>query len=287
MGKRPLRHHYSDAGVELRADPALGDIVEPWQRHRERFVDALGSLSDAQWSAQSRCAAWSNRDVVCHLIDVDAFWTVSLESGQAGEPTTYLREFDPEATPRALVDSKSELSTTQVFEAFITNGDALRKTVGAFSEQEWELPCESPMGHVSARLTLAHALWDSWLHERDVLLRLDLADEPEVDELAVVTWYSLLFGGAQGGLLDDPEPVGPGATEPIDAQLRFDDLPETPMRVTVDRGVLVGRADAPTPAGSAERFVEAITGRIATFPPDGVTLPVDLSAHLGRARDIL
>jgi uncharacterized protein (TIGR03083 family) len=287
MGERALRHHYSDTGVELRVDPALGDVVEPWARHRARFDGVLASLSDEQWSAQSRCAAWSNRDVVSHLVDVDAFWTVSLESGRAGEPTTYLRDFDPEHTPLALVDARATMSTGEILEAFRTNGARLRKAVDSFGPDDWEKPCESPIGHVSARLTLAHALWDSWLHERDVLLGLGLAEDAELDELAVVTWYSLLFGGAQGGLLDDPEPVGPGPTERIDAQLSFDELPMTPMRIVVDRGVYVGPADSPKPAGSAEHFVDALTGRTDVFPPEGVALDPALVGQLGRARQIL
>jgi hypothetical protein len=287
MGSRPLRHYYSDRGIQLTVDPALGDVVEPWLRHRERFERVLGSLTEDQWLTQSRCAAWTNLDVISHLVDVDAFWALSLESGRGGEPTAYLRDFDPRATPRLLVDSRSSLTTAEIFDSFTTNAGLLRKTVEAFDASDWRAVCEAPIGHVSARLTLAHALWDSWLHERDVLLGLGLAEETQADELAVVAWYSLLFGGAQGGLIDDPQPVGPGATAPIDAQLQFDDLPAVPLRMVVDTGVYVGPAEAPKPAGSAEQFVEALTGRDDTFPPDHVTLEPHLVAHFGRARDIL
>ncbi len=287
MGSRPLRHYYSDSGIRLEVDPALGDVVEPWMRHRDRFENALASLDEEQWLTQSRCAEWTNRDVIGHLVDVDAFWALSLESGRGGEPTSYLRDFDPKATPLALVDSRSSLTTAEVFEAFTTNAALLRKTVEGFDAADWSAVCEAPIGHVSARLTLGHALWDSWLHERDVLMGLGLATTPEADELAVVAWYSLLFGGAQGGVIDDPQPVGPGATEPIDAQLQFDDLPTVPLRLVIDEGVYVGPADNPAPAGSAETFVEALTGRHDPFPPDDVTLDSEVKAHLGRARDIL
>ena len=89
--------------------------------------------------------------------------------------------------------------------------------------------------------------------------------------------------GAQGGVVDDPDPVGPGATEPIDAHLQFDEFPDVPMRLVVDTDVRVapGAASA-TPAGSAEQFVEALTGRLATFPPDDVVLDADLTAQLDR-----
>ena len=68
MSKRALRHYYRDEEVKLEAAAALGDVVEPWTRHRRRLLDALASLSEEQWSAPSRCAAWTNRDVIVQLI---------------------------------------------------------------------------------------------------------------------------------------------------------------------------------------------------------------------------
>jgi hypothetical protein len=139
---------------------------------------------------------------------------------------------------------------------------------------------------VSSRLTLAHALWDSWLHERDILEPLGIRPAPEADELNVVTWYTLLFGAIQGGLMGDEQPVGPGATESIDAQLQFDEAVD-PVRVIIDTEVSLGAATDPTPAGSALCLIEGFTGRIEAFPPDGVELPAPLTAHFARARDIL
>jgi hypothetical protein len=290
MGTRPLRHHYGDDALRLRADPALGAVVEPWIRHRERFAAALGSFDDERWAAPSRCDAWSNRELVCHLIDVDAYWTMSLESGRGGEAITFLRDFDPTATPLALVAAKAALSNDDVLDAFATNTAGFRKTVEALDDREWESAvCESPIGHVPARVMLAHALWDSWLHERDALVDLGLATTPEPDELGVVAWYSLLFGGAQGGLLDDPDAVGLGAADAIEVDLAFDDLPDHPLRVRVDADVFVGPGDTASamPAGSALAFVESLTGRAHPFPPTGATYSTGLDEHLARARQIL
>jgi hypothetical protein len=149
------------------------------------------------------------------------------------------------------------------------------------------MAAESPVGHVPARLVLAHGLWDSWLHERDVLAPLGLTPPPDPAELSTVTWYTLFFGAAQGGLMRDRRPVSTGATEPIDAQLRFDELPD-PFRVTVDTGVFVGRGTDPaTSVGSAAAFVEQLSGRLDWPAPDAHALPRALAAHLERAREIL
>ena len=74
-----------------------------------------------------------------------------------------------------------------------------------------------------------------------------------------------------------PDPVGPGATKPIDAHLQFDELPDVPMRLVVDTDVRVGPGGVATPVGSAQQFVESLTGRLATFPPDDVVL--DAASH--------
>ena len=269
MGSRPLRHFYGDESARLEVDACLGSVVEPWSRHRERFLDELTSLTDDQWQTESRCAGWSNRDVICHLLDVDSFWTLSLESGRAGTPTAYLGAFDPKGTPLDLVNAKSAMSTSEVFDQFEQNTATFRKTVDSFTPDDWSSMSESPLGHVTSRLTLAHALWDSWLHERDILEPLGLTPAPDAEELNVATWYTLFFGAAQGGLIGDESPVGPGATEPIEAQLQFDEAVD-PVRVVIGTDVSLGAATDPVPAGSAVGFIEGLTGRIDAFPPDDV-----------------
>lgn len=284
MPSRPLRHYYGDESQLLVVDPTLTDLVEPWRRHRKRFAGALESLTDAQWQAPSRCDRWTNRDVVGHLVDVDAFWRFSVTMGRAGQPSHVLRDFDPADTPRSLVDAMADRSTREVFASFVANGDALLDTIDSLGDQEWGVICESPIGHVDVRVLLAHALWDSWLHERDIFVGLGLVPPTEPDELAVATWYSLFIGAAQGGLVDDPHPVAEGAASPFAAQLRFGELEA--LHVEVSDRVHVARADDGTPAGDPTAFVEAFTGRSSPFPPTGGLDP-ELVDHLARARQIL
>jgi uncharacterized protein (TIGR03083 family) len=286
MGNRALRHFYDDENVRLDVDESLGSVIDPWTRHRARLLEELASLTDEQWLAASRCDGWSNRDVVCHLLDVDSFWTLSLEAGRVGTPTSYLATFDPKASPLDLVEARSAMSVADVYGQFAKNTAALRTTVESFDEKDWRSRSESPIGHVSSRLTLAHALWDSWLHEWDVLVPLGLAPEPESDELFVVAWYTIFFGATQGGLIGDARPVGPGATDTIDAQLKFDEFPVT-VRVVIDTDVRLEAGNGATAAGPAIEFVEALTGRAAPFPPQGFALPTALHDHFERARQIL
>ncbi|MCU1351942.1 MAG: hypothetical protein JWM05_1151 [Acidimicrobiales bacterium] len=286
MGTRPLRQLY-DHDVTIEVDAAFGPVVEPWLRHRHRFGAALDALSDQQWDAPSRCDAWSVRDVVTHLSSADGFWVVSLQAAQSGAPSTYLAGFDPTTTPEALVAGTRGQSVDDIRRQFAEGTERLVAAVQAVGDDGWGAVGEAPVGHVPARLVLAHALWDSWLHERDVLLPLGIEPPVEADELLVSTWYTLVMGALQGGLLDDPEPVGPGPSAPIEASLRFDDLPHLGLRVAIDAGVRITAVDPADaePAGSAVDFVEAVTGRAGGDPL--AVLPAPLADQLGRAAQIL
>jgi uncharacterized protein (TIGR03083 family) len=283
MGSRPLRQYYDEV-APIEVDERLGSVVTPWLRHRQRFAARLAALTDEQWAAPSRCAGWTNQDVVSHLVTADEFWVASLHGAAAGSPTAYLAGFDPTAVPEALVAPTRSLAPGEVLDRFLAVDERFVAAVTSQGDDAWASLGESPVGHVPARLALAHALWDSWLHERDILVPLGLEDPVEADELRVAAWYVLAVGSAQGGLLGDPAPVGPGLTEPIDATLVFADLPDDPIHLVVDQGVLVERASDGRPAGSACELVEGYTGR---RPIPAGALPTALDEHLRRAFQIL
>jgi uncharacterized protein (TIGR03083 family) len=285
MARRPLRQYYD--GVTIEED--LGAAVEPWVRHRRRFVDRLAELSDDRWRATTRCTEWDARGLVSHLVTVDGFFVLQLGNARAGAPpTTFLREgFDPSTATDDLVGPLLELSNDVLLERFAAGTDAFVETVERFDDSGWAGTGESPFGHIPARYLLAHSFWDSWLHERDLFVPLGLAPPLERDELRQVAGFSLLFTGLQGGLLDDESPVGPGPEAPIDVGLRFTDLPDDPMHLRIDTGVhLRLGADVTGVTGcAAVDLVESVTGR---QPPESVgALPADLRSQLARAVKIL
>ncbi|HEY4610047.1 MAG TPA: maleylpyruvate isomerase family mycothiol-dependent enzyme, partial [Ilumatobacteraceae bacterium] len=63
------------------------DQLLPLTRQRRRLQAMLATLDDEQWMVQSRCDAWTVRDVVAHLVGVNAFWHASVKAGVAGNPT--------------------------------------------------------------------------------------------------------------------------------------------------------------------------------------------------------
>jgi uncharacterized protein (TIGR03083 family) len=279
-----MRQYYD--GVTIEIDASLS-LVEPWLRHRDRLATELRDLREDQWKATTRCAAWDAGGVVSHLITVDAFWVMSLRAAKKRkQPTTFIRGFDPATGTNEVIAPLLELPPEALLELLTTGTDAFVAAVGALEADDWDAPGEAPFGHMPARLLLAHALWDSWLHERDILQPLGLAPEVEPDEALAVTWYTLVVGALQGGLLDDPDPVGPGPFAPIDVTLRFEELLGDQLRVRIGSGVSIARradADAVN-AGSAVALVEHLTGRAPS--PSWDALPADLAAQLVRAAQL-
>ena len=115
------------------------------------------------------------QDVISHLVSTNHFWAVSIGAGRGGEPTRYLATFDPVASPAAMVDGVRSLPWATVLEQFVESNEALAESVAGLDADGWETLAEAPPGHVPMRAVALHALWDAWIHERDITLPLGLA----------------------------------------------------------------------------------------------------------------
>lgn len=164
-------------------------IVPGTVRQRRRLLDVLGSLTDEQWATPSRCQGWRVQDVAAHLAGVDPYWLASITAGLAGEPTRVLRGFDPKATPAAMVDATGAKSPAETLTELRAATTALCDLVEGLDEVALLKVAESPPGHVAIRAVLHHALWDAWVHERDVALPLGLVPAEEPDEIAASLRY--------------------------------------------------------------------------------------------------
>lgn len=168
----------------LRLDVPTGDPAVPLLRQRRRLAALLGSLDAAQWAAPSRCAGWSVQDVITHLVTTNQFWAFSIGSALRGEPTRVLATFDPVATPAQLVEAAPAQPPAAVLGQFVESTEALAAAVAGIRGDGWSTPGEAPPGHVPLRAVALHALWDAWIHERDVVLPLGLVPVEEADEIA-------------------------------------------------------------------------------------------------------
>lgn len=200
--------------VTIDGDPR--DVLAPLVRQRARLAEIASTFTADQWAAPSRCEGWSVRDVIAHLAGINPLYVASTVAGLEGRPTRMMTQFDPAASPPQMVDMMRDLSAREVLEHFVTSNATLFATVEQLTPDDWSATAESPLGEVSVRLVMSHALWDAWVHERDVLLPLDIEPEVVPDEVVASLRYvaALTQGFAFGAAMECPGRFGIEATAP-------------------------------------------------------------------------
>jgi uncharacterized protein (TIGR03083 family) len=246
---------YGDEPV-MRMESVIDDPATPLLRQRARLANLLAGLDDEQWAARSRCEGWSVQDVIAHLVTTNQFWALSITAGVGGAPTRYLSQFDPVATPAQMVEAVRSWTSAETLDRFWESNDALRVAIEALDDESWSSSAEAPPGHLAVRLVALHALWDSWIHERDVVLPLGLDAVEEADEVAASLAYVAGLGPA---FL-----VAGGSTRTGALEVRATD-PD--VRIVIEVGPTVIIHDGPCPvgtvtiAGGAVELVEALSFR--------------------------
>ena len=154
------------------------------------------------------------------------------------------------------------LTPAEVLEQFVASNDAFLDALVPLDDDGWSTIAESPAGHVSIRLLAFHALWDSWIHERDIALPLGLEAVEEPDEIESCLQYAAAIGPVL--LIGDRESLateaGVLATEP-----------HVGFTLEVRESVVVRAATPPAHIpclrGPAVALVEALSVR-APLPAD-------------------
>ncbi len=259
-------------------DGPPGGIAGPAIRQRQRLASIVTTFTDEQWDHPSRCDGWSNRDVIAHLDSTNGFWNFSMAAGLAGEPSQFLSTFDPVATPAQLVAGTAAMSTAEVRDAFLVSTSTLTDRWATLTDDEWTVLAEAPPGHLTMGAVIHHALWDSWIHERDILLPLGLTPDEEADEIAASLRYvaalSPAFSRSRGAT--DPGVLAIDVHDPsvVALVVATDRVAVTDGRVTDGRvtdggltGGRVGGAPDLTLTGNAVELLEALSFRAPLVQP--------------------
>ncbi len=220
----------------------------PVMRQRRRLEALLGELDEAGWQHPTRCAGWSVQDVITHLVSTNGFWSLSMRAGLAGEPTRFLGTFDPVATPALLVDMAEGTPPAETLEQFVAGNDDLASLIETFGFDEWNTIAEAPPGHLPIGLVADHALWDGWVHERDIALPLGRPVVVDPDEVLTSLRYAACLGrgfDASTGTREAP---------PVVVEVRD---PDAVVVVTLEEGV-VRVGDGPAPEGALRGEGDAV-----------------------------
>lgn len=243
----------SDPLITLDGRP--GGIGPVLARQQQRLIDELSRLDDEQWRHPTRCDGWSVREVILHLDSATGFWSYSITQALQGEPTRFLADFDPVATPLQLVASAADVPPAEVLERFTASARSLAGVLGSLEDADWSTLAEAPPGHVTVEAAAHHALWDSWVHERDVLLPLGLQPAVEPDEVTACLRYAAALSPAFAVTRGR---AGRGTLAVVGTD------PDVSVVVEVGTGVAVRAGDAPADVelrGDALELLEALSRR--------------------------
>jgi uncharacterized protein (TIGR03083 family) len=193
MRQMRITPRYEGAAV-INVDAVVRSPSAALVRQRARLAEALRGLSTGEWHTPSRCGGWTVQDVVGHLAGVNRFWSLSIQAGLRGEPTRLLASFDPVRVPAAMVQAARGASASATLDSFQATNAQLGTLVGSLTDADWDKLAEAPPGHLAIRAVALHALWDSWVHERDIVVPLLRQQAVESDEVLLSLAYAAALG---------------------------------------------------------------------------------------------
>lgn len=248
-----------------------GQLLEVFGRQRQRFTAILSGFAPGDWPAPTRCADWSAHDVVRHLCD----GTMKLAAAGPDDRTLDLSSgFDPRITPRGWPAVSATESPAATLARLLAATDDMLAVAHDRLARGQSFDVRLPYGTMDWTVLVLHAFWDSWLHERDVLLARGLDHPTDGDATGYATAYGLFIAGAVASM--SGWQVQETLTLSGDGGGIFDLASTGAVTLTVSRAAATGPA--------AAHVADALAGRspVATVLGD---LPASSLAALSRIGD--
>jgi uncharacterized protein (TIGR03083 family) len=250
-----VRQFYGGSGAPLRVEADEAEPAAVWRSHRSRLRGWLDSLADEEWGSPTRCAEWDIGGLVRHLGSGSQFLGYTLHEAVSGAATSLLRDFDPHATVQAAASMLGELAPCEARDVLAQMDASVDRELASLAGTDWSAMAEAPPGNVPAHLCVSHFLFDSWVHERDLML--PRGESPGADALEVEVTLRYLLGLAS---------LETGSDRALDIRVSEPDLR---IALRVEAGtVIVQVAGAPAPRaavieGLAADVIDRTTGRDA------------------------
>lgn len=178
--------------------PHLVDVIG---EQRQRFISVLQGFGPGDWGAPTRCADWSAHDVVRHLCD----GTALASAAGAGDRTLDMTAgFDPRTSPsRYLAASAGEPPAATLGRLVATTSEMLACARGRLARGH-RFDVYLPYGPMDWTVLLLHLFWDSWIHERDVLLARGDEHPTSDDATGYAAAYGVFVSAVVASLFGDP-----------------------------------------------------------------------------------
>lgn len=246
---------YGGTGAPMRVEADEEEPARAWRSHRSRLRGWVDALPDEEWSGSTRCEGWDVSGLVRHLASGSQFLGHTLHRARSSEATTLLRGFDPHTTAQAAASMLGELSPQEARDTLSAMDARVERELVGLEGTGWSLLAEAPPGNVPAHLSVSHFLFDSWVHERDLVL--PRGETPTGEDLEAVVTLRYLLALAS---------VAIGSDTPLDVRARDPDVRVALRVVRSTVIVAVGASPAPDAAvveGRTADVVDRATGRDA------------------------
>jgi uncharacterized protein (TIGR03083 family) len=161
---------------------------------RRRLCSSAATFTTDELAAPSRCEGWSVADVLRHLVWVDA----TMHQIWSGDESP-VEGFDPRTTPNKWVEADRVVPDEEIRERYLSSTDAMALEMESADPQRLGHPSLSPLGAVPWWMSAVHIGWDSWIHERDVLIPLDRDVEDIPGETLPCLAYSMVVASFFSG----------------------------------------------------------------------------------------
>jgi uncharacterized protein (TIGR03083 family) len=170
--------------------PYLLDLIGQQQ---QRFTATLQGFGPGDWAAPTRCAHWSAHDVVRHLCDNTA---ILIAAGPDDSTFDMAAGFDPRITPCGWLAASAGESPDATLGRFAATTDDLLAVLRGRLAQDRGFDVRLPYGPMDWTVLMLHIFWDSWIHERDVLLPRGGSRPDSGDATAFAAAYGIFFAAA-------------------------------------------------------------------------------------------
>jgi uncharacterized protein (TIGR03083 family) len=176
-------------------------LLDVFGGQRQRFVAVLRGFGPGDWAAPTRCAEWSAQDVVRHLCDANMR---AIAMGPDDRTLDRAAGFDPRITPRQWLAASAGEPPDATLSRFVATTEERLAADRARLARGEAFEVRLPYGPVDWKVRELHGFWDSWLHERDVLLARGMEHPTEADAIAYATAYGLFIAATVAAALGDP-----------------------------------------------------------------------------------
>ena len=157
------------------------ELAELVRSESARLLEYFKGLTPTDWETQSACDAWTNADVVAHMVMAVDMFSMNIERGANGDSSPPEGMGPPQETDLAArmaanatraVAMRESLGDSLV-ESFGDNCERLGALLARMEPEDWDKPCYHPAAMLTVSRYMNLRLAEMSVHEWDIRSRLE------------------------------------------------------------------------------------------------------------------